>query len=174
MSINIQDLQTGDMVIAHMRQGYALQKVRNNATKKLYSRVPRGGRPQVAKSADIESAYGIVLGNDPDEEILRLQFGRYNYMTLLVERVNGPFLVAEIPYWAFKQLRLMSPISYEPHPASTQHPTFRTVIGTPKPYRTLTRVRIPIRGEYVQEYIAPIGTENGYALTTEIGQLLIP
>lgn len=141
MSIFINKLEAGNEILANMRMGYALQKVRS-VKGKLSSRVP--ARAGVAKTWDIPSLAGLVLSNDTEERILRIQFGRYNYLNLLVSAINGEYLIAEVPYWAFKSLRLLSAINFAPHPPSTQFPTFgQGTSRQAKPYRTLTRVLNP-------------------------------
>lgn len=172
MSVFIQDLEVGNEIIASMRTGYALLKLRD-VHGKLYSRVPNSGR--VAKSWDIASLAGIILGNDTENCIMRIQFGRYNYRGLLIEQINGEYLIAEVPYWAFSKLRLLSPINFAPHPPSTQFPTFGKLRGTePKPYRTLTRVITPYVCDSTIEHVEGLATESGDVLITEIGEILTP
>ena len=171
MSIFIEDLEPGAEILGLTKTGFALQKKRT-AKGKLYSSVPR--RAGVARSWDIANFAGIVLANDTENGVLTIQFGRYNYRDILVERINNEYLVADVPYWAFKQLRLLSPVSFEPHPPSTQFPTFgQAPYANPKPYRTLTRVRIQGRDNTV-EFVQALSTETGDTLITEDGDLLIP
>jgi len=172
MSVFIQSLEPGNEVIALMRMGYALLKLRD-VRGKLYSRVPYKGR--VAKSWDISNLAGQVLSNDTENCVLRIRFGQYNYRGLLIEQINGEYLTADVPYWAFRQLRLLSPINFEPHPPSTQFPTFGKLKGTePKPYRTLTRVLNPFNCAETVEAVEALATEAGDPLITEIGDTLIP
>ena len=172
MSIYIHDLVPGNEIIALMRTGYALQKIRD-VRGNLYSRVPSRGR--VAKSWDIANLAGQVLTNDVDNCTLRIRFGRYSYRGLLISQINGEYLTADVPYWAFSSIRLLSPISFEPHPPSTQFPTFGKLRGTePKPYRTLTRVISPFDCNNTQEAVEALATEDGDALITEVdGDLIV-
>ena len=141
MSIFIQALTTGSEITANMQLGYALQKVRD-VHGNMSSRVP--AKAGVARSWDIANLAGLVLNNDTENCELRVQFGRYNHINLLVEQINGEYLIADVPYWAFKRIRLLSPINFEPHPPSQQFPTFNQFAqDQPKPYRTLTRVINP-------------------------------
>lgn len=172
MSVFIKDLEAGNEILASMRTGYALLKLRD-VRGKLYSRVPSRGR--VAKSWDIANLAGRIISNDTENCTLHIQFGQYNSRGLLIEQINGEYLVAEVPYWAFGQIRLLSPISYAPRPASTQFPTFGKLRGTePKAYRTLTRVISPFNCNSTIQVVEFLATEAGDPLLTEMGDNLIP
>lgn len=172
MTIFIKDLETGNEIIALMRTGYALQRIRS-VRGKISGRVPP--RAKVAKSWDITSLGGLVLINDTVNCSLRVQFGKLNHKGMLIEQINGEYLVADVPYWAFQTIRLLSPISFEPQPLPQQFPTYNDLVAArPKPYRTYTLVVNPHYKQTVVSIIldSPIITENNDILNTEDDDVL--
>jgi hypothetical protein len=136
--VHISSLVNGDEVYAYMRLGLAVE-CGQRGDGSLYGKVPN--KPQKAGPSDYTRWQGLVLQNNVTEKVLTCHITATNSMMLPQNRETIT-LVADVHYSAFRRLRLLSKINFEPHQYNLTFPANLSDAAF-KPYKTWTEVRIP-------------------------------
>lgn len=129
----VKELRPGDPILGWLKLGFALVKERT-ATGVLYRTVP--SRPDRFDKDDLQQFTGMVIGNDTENCILRVEVSRMTRYTRAVE----PPLSAEIHYLAFKRIRLVSKHAFPPKPQNPLRPTQHAFGTGSYAYRTQEEV----------------------------------
>jgi hypothetical protein len=136
--IRISDLVQGDEVYAQMRLGLAIEQGQRGDGS-LYGKVPN--KPKKIKYDDYTRWQGMVLHNNTKEQVLTCQITHTDSMMLPINRESTQ-LVTDVHYSAFRRLRLISKINFEPRqdnhtfPANFPDAAF-------KPFKKFYEVLIP-------------------------------
>lgn len=131
--VKVTELQPGDPILGWMKIGFALRKERT-ATGIIFRSVP--SRPDRFDKDDLQQFTGLVVHNDVEQKILHVECSRMTAMTRAVE----PPLPAEIHYWAFKRIRLISKRAFTPKSQNPLRPTQHALGTGSYAYRTQEEV----------------------------------
>lgn len=135
--IHIRDLQVGDEVVCYMRNGYALQTVRNPDGSVIRT-VPQ--KPRVTGTGDLTRCAGLVVNNDAVKGVLTLECQAMNHAYRSTDAEGTAR--ARIPYTAFKRVQRLSKhaisvrLGYDTRPTRTNRYTMW------RPYHTREDVRL--------------------------------
>lgn len=138
--IHIRQIRENDQIICYMRTGLALRVGVNQRTKEAYRYVP--SKPERVRNDSLEAFYALVLHNDLERKIIRVQV---TPMTKKTFANNLSSEVAEIPWNVIQRMRLYSKVAYEGHaPLNPSRTTSMDGMGywQAAPYHTVVEVNL--------------------------------
>lgn len=138
--IHIRQIKTGDQIICYMRPGLALRLGRNARTGESFRYIPH--KPEPVRNDSLEAFYALVVSNDLENKIIRVQT---TPMTIRTFANNSSNEFAEIPWNTIQRMRLYSPIAFTGHaPLNPSRPTSMDPLGywNASNYHTIQEVNL--------------------------------